>query len=570
MTRRRHAAVRAATLALATALVLPLAACGDGSGKRVDYLIDGQVANYNVNTVDGHASGAVMALARVLPGFSYYGPDGQVVPDRDIGTVTREEGPSLTLRYTFAEQAVYSDGAPMVCDDLMLAATAMAGHVKGFASATNAGYRDIAKIDCTAGEKTALVTFARGRDYAQWPALFGVGTLLPSHVLARKAGVTDVVGAIERNDAAALGKLAEAWNTGFAMSPGGPLDPRDFVSAGPYRVEKYTVADGLQLTANDKWWGEAPATPNVTVWSHGTDVERAVSDQRIDVLDTADLAIGNRVAGRAAAPLNGSENRQTARDPRSLSVTQLTLAGRGVFGDQAVRRAFALCVPRDTLARRFGANGLVWSLRTVAPSDPLGGALNAQYSRRYPRADVRAARAVLDERPADENGQRRKITIRLGYRGPDAVAKAAADEIIGSCGSAGLTVVDAGGPEVTPGALGKTVDVLLTNGATGAAAAGTASGFPDAYQLFGTDPLNITGFRNPAASGAVADLSLTESDSARLPLIRTAETAAWDALVSIPLYGTVRAREHTAAVSQVVPGLAVSGTGWNMDRWVLK
>lgn len=562
--------VSALAVGLTAVVAVTLTACGSGDRDQIDYLIDASVDGYNVNTVDGDASGAIMALARVLPGFSYLGPDGQVVADRDIGTVTVQDGPVLTLQYTFADKAQYSDGHPMECDDLVLAAAAMGGKLRGFAASTNAGYRDIAGVECTPGEKTATVTFARGRDYAQWPALFGVGTLLPAHVVARKAGVPDLVGAIEKGDKAAIAKIADVWNNGFALKPGTAIDEKDFPSAGPYKLREYTVAGGLRLTANDKWWGDAPVTRDITVWPRGTAGDKAVADGKVEVADTGDLAAGDRMMGRAATEYTGGENRRAAKDPRSLSVTQLVLSGRGVLADPALRRAFASCVPRDALARRFGANGLVWSLRTVAPSDPLGSALNEQFARRYPRSDVRRTRQLLDDRPAGADGRRAPVTVRLGYRAPDPVGKAVADAIIAECGAAGLTVVDASSDALTPGALGSGVDVLLTNGATGFAAAGTASGFPNVYQLFGGDPLDLSGFNNPQATGAIADLSLTQSDSARLPLLRTIENAAWDALPSIPLFGTVRAREHTTSTAQVIPGLARTGTGWNMDRWVRK
>lgn len=567
--RRGRAWVGGTVLALAAALTATLTACGDDGPDAIGYLVDAGVRNYNTNTVDGHASGAVMALARVQPGFSYLGPDGQVVADRDIGSVTVEDGAALTLRYTFAETAVYSDGQPMVCDDLVLAATAMGGKVRGFDTATTAGYRDITGVECTPGEKTAVVSFARGRDYAQWPALFGVGALLPAHVVARKAGVTDLVEVLGSRDRDAIGKIAEAWNTGFALAPGQEIDESEFVSAGPYRLSRYTVEDGLELVANDAWAGDAPVTSHVQVWPRGTDADTAVNEGRVDVVDTSDMAAGDRVLGRAVTEYHGQENRTAADDPSPLSVTQLVPASRGVMGDRLLRRAFASCVPRDSLARRFGSNGIVWSLRTVAPGDSLGGALNAQYSGRYPRADIRRARALLAERPAGEDGRRPAPRIRLGYVGPDPEARAVVAEIAGSCSAAGIDVIDAADPDLVPGALGRDVDVLLTNGATGSAAAGTASGFPNAYQLFDGDPLNLSGLRSRQASGAINDLSLTQSDSARLPLVRTAETAAWDALASIPLYGTVRSREHTGGVSQVVAGLARTGTGWNMDRWVL-
>ncbi|MFT3662523.1 MAG: ABC transporter substrate-binding protein [Gordonia sp. (in: high G+C Gram-positive bacteria)] len=566
MNRRRRAALRTAAVGLAAVLAATLTSCGGEDRDQIDYLTNARVGDYNVNTVDGYASGAIMALARVLPGFTYLGPDGQVVADRDIGTVVPEAGSSLTLTYTFDEKAVWSDGAPMVCDDLLLAATAMGGKAAGFTPATTAGYRDIARVDCRPGEKSAVVTFTRGRDYAEWRALFGVGTLLPAHVVARKAGVDDIVAALTDRRRETLGRIAEAWNTGFTLQPGKPVDEKLLLSAGPYRVGEYAADGALRLVVNDKWWGERAAISRITVWTRGRGGEKALNDGSIEVVESGDLTAGDRLKGRTVKKLDGTENRAGADDPRPLSVTQLVLAGSGVAADRPVRQAFASCVPRDALARRFGANGVVWSMRTVAPANALGGALNGQFARRYPRADVSRARALLGSKR--EGARRPARNLRLGYVAPDPVAEALVKQIVDSCQAAGLTVTDASSAELTPAALGTDVDVLLTRGATGSAAAGSASTFPDAYQLFGDDPLNLSGFRDPKASGAINDLSLTSSDSARLPLVRDAETAAWETLPSIPLFGTVRVREHSDGVEQVVPGMARTGTGWNMDRWV--
>ena len=74
----------------------------------------------------------------------------------------------------------------MDCDDLLLALAAMSGRFPGFTPATTAGYRDVRHVDCRAGAKTATVVFAAGRVYRDWLSLFGAGTLLPAHVVARK------------------------------------------------------------------------------------------------------------------------------------------------------------------------------------------------------------------------------------------------------------------------------------------------------------------------------------------------------------------------------------------------
>ncbi|MBM7367802.1 ABC transporter substrate-binding protein [Gordonia hydrophobica] len=553
---RRVAAMLAAGAAAGALLV----ACGSDDRADVDYLIDARVASYNVNTVDGHADGAVMALARVLPGFSIVGPEGQIIADRDIGRVTQERGTALTLRYEFAKDAAYSDGTAMTCDDLFLAATAMSGATKGFDASTNAGYGDIDRVDCAPGDKVATVVFKRGRDYGQWRELFGAGTLLPAHVVAKAAGVPNVVDPIRAGDTKAVAAIAKAWNTGFDLKPGTAIDEKKFPSAGPYRIASYTVDGGLELVANDKWWGAAPASGEVTVWPRGTNGEAALDGSRATVVDSGDLALGDRVSGvESATPV---ANRTSERDEAPLAVTQLVFAGKGVGADPLVRRALALCMPRDALARRFGANGITWNLRAASPADPLGPSLNAQYSRRYPRADVPRATSTLKRRGT---GDRAHATVRIGYLAPSKENAEIVKTIADSCATAGLTVEDASSPELRIGELGRAYDALLTSDGTFAASS-TASGFPEIFSLASGDPQNLSGFRNKQVTDAIGDLAGTVSDSARLPLLRTIETAAWDDLPTIPLFGTVRARE-SSNVSNLVPGLGSSGTGWNMDRW---
>ena len=553
---RRAAAIIAAGGAAGALLV----ACGSEDRADVDYIVDARVASYNVNTVDGHADGAVMALSRVLPGFAIVGPDGQIMADRDIGTVTEEPGRTLTLRYEFNRAAVYSDGKPMTCDSLVLAATAMSGDVKGFDAATNAGYGDIERVDCKPGEKVGTVVFKKGRDYGQWRELFGAGTLLPAHVVAKAAGVPNVVDPIRTGDKKAVSAIAKAWNTGFALKPGDPVDQKRFPSAGPYRIDSYTVEGGLKLVANDKWWGAAPSSDEITVWPRGTNGESALDGSLATVVDTGDLAFGDKLSGAESSTVPA--DRTSVREPAPLAVTQLVFAGKGVGGERLVRRALASCMPRDSLARRFGANGVTWNLRSVSPSDPLGPSLNVQYGRRYPRADVPRAKKLLDERGT---GRKAKPTVRIGYLAESSENAAVVKAIADSCRAAGVTVEDAGSPELTVSGLGEDYDALLMSDGSFAASS-TASGFPEIYSLASGDPLNLSGFRNRQVTGAVKDLAGMTSDSARLPLLRTVETEAWDELPTIPLFGTVRVRESTN-VKGVVPGLGWSGTGWNMDRW---
>lgn len=540
--------------------------CSDSGPTTVDYAVDARVDSYNANTVDGNASGVLMALTRVLPGFSYLGAQGQVTPDRDVGTVSVQPGDTLTLRYQFTPTAVFSDGQQLDCDDLVLAWAAMSGRFPGFTPATTAGYRDITAVDCTAGAKTAIVRFAAGRAYRDWPALFGAGTLLPAHVVARTAGIDDVLGPIRRGQAGPLAKVAKAWDTGFRLAPGA-IDTARFPSSGPYRMDSYSRTDGLVLVANEKWWGDAPKVPRIVIWGRGTDVDRRLTDGAFDIADvTGGFTEGDITPSGGAA--TGPTTRWRPRD--ALGVDEVVLSQRGVFADVRTRRAFASCVPRDALARQFGQGAQMWNMRVLAPADDLAAQINNEFGRDYARPDPNRARGLLDEvaqSGSGEAGTAASVRVRVGFIAPTPRFERMVTAIADSCRAAGITVVPAGGEQITPGALGRSVDALLVSGGAGFAASGALDPARDAYQVRGGDPLDLPDFTNPQVNDAVDQLATVDLGADRLQLVRTIENGAWTDMPSIPLFASPRVQRWNARVANVIPGLARNGTGWNMDRW---
>ncbi|GAB18262.1 hypothetical protein GOEFS_050_00400 [Gordonia effusa NBRC 100432] len=552
--RRGRRALRAATFAASVVAGLGLVtACGDDTPPTINYLVDARISTYNPNTVSGNADGVLMAFARVLPGFSFLGASGQVIPDHDIGTASVVPGPSLTVRYDFNPKAVFSDGDAITCDDLLLSWAAQSGRFSDFAPATTAGYRDIANVDCTAGARTATVTFAKGRDYRDWLGLFGAGTLMPSHVVARQAGVADVVKPIQSNNRDVIAKLAKAWNTGFTLRPGA-VDPKLLVSSGPYKVDSFTSEGGLVLTRNEKWWGDPASTDRVVVWSTSSPENFPGG---FDVVDIADGTLAER-DGKPVADQLRPANVKVADPRRALGVDEIVLSTSGVFANAVARHAFASCVPRDDLTRRFGASAQLWNLRFLSPADTLGSAINGEFGKRYQRADLPRTRQLAAQRP---------LKIRLAYRGRDSRNKAMVAAIAESCKQAGITVTDTASPTTTVGDLGRTVDGLVLTSGVSFAAAGANDSARTSYQLRGGDPLNIGDFRDPPTSAAIDQLAVTVNAEDRLRLARSIETAAWREMASIPLFATPRQQGLAPSVGSVVPSAARSGTGWNMDRW---
>ena len=135
---RRRAAVSWLVVMLAAAAPGALTACSGSAVGQVDYIVDGALDTYNTNTVGGAASAGAQAFARTLTGFGYHGPDGQVVADHDFGTISIVGGSPLVLDYQIADNAVYSDGKPATCDDLVLTWAAQSGRFPGFDAASQA------------------------------------------------------------------------------------------------------------------------------------------------------------------------------------------------------------------------------------------------------------------------------------------------------------------------------------------------------------------------------------------------------------------------------------------------
>src|SRR5574340_1117091 len=251
-----------------------LSACSHAEADHLDYAVDGALVSYNTTTVAGAASAGAQAFARTLTGFGYHGPDGQVVADRDFGSI------SVVSR------------APITCDDLVLAWAAQSGRFPGFDAASRAGYADIADIDCKSGQKKARVQFAQGRSLVYYQELFGATAIMPSHVIGDKLGV-NTTEALLADDAPVVEKIAQAWNTTWQLNHG--IDLAEFPSSGPYRIESVLDSGAVVLVANDRWWGTKPATQQVTVWPQGTDIADRINKRTVEVVDVATGSAGSLI-----------------------------------------------------------------------------------------------------------------------------------------------------------------------------------------------------------------------------------------------------------------------------------
>jgi peptide/nickel transport system substrate-binding protein len=529
------------------AAVSTLTACFGSAASQIDYVVDGPLITYNTNTVVGAASAGAQAFARTLTGFGYHGPDGQVVADHDFGTVSVVGGAPLVLDYQIADNAVYSDGKPVTCDDLVLTWAAQSGRFPGFDAATQAGYVDIANIECIPGQKKARVSFIPDRSVVDYTQLFAATSMMPSHVIADQLNV-DVTAALLSNNAQVVQQIAKLWNTIWDIKPG--IDVKRFPSSGPYKIQSILDGGAVVLVANDRWWGPKPITKRITVWPQGPDIQDRVNNRSVDVVDVA--------AGSSGAIATPDEFERS--DSPSDGIEQLIFAPQGPLAQAKARRALALCTPRDTIAHDAGVP-IANSRLDPATEDAVAAGDGAAEAVPFGKADPAAARDALGGVPPP---------VRIGYQGPNARLAVTVGVITKSCAAAGITVsnvpLDSSGPQALRD--GK-IDVLLasTGGATGSGSTGSSA--MDAYALHSGNGNNLSGYTNPQVDSAIGALAVSGDPAERVMLLAQTAPILWADMPTLPLYRQQRTLLTSKKMYAVSKNPTRWGAGWNMDRWAL-
>jgi peptide/nickel transport system substrate-binding protein len=534
-------------LAAMLTTAVTLTACSGSAASQINYVVDGTLPTYNTNTVVGAASAGAQAFARTLTGFGYHGPDGQVVADHDFGTISVVGGSPLVLDYQIADNAVYSDGKPVTCDDLVLSWAAQSGRFPGFDAATQAGYVDIANVECMAGQKKARVSFVPDRSVVDYTQLFAATSMMPSHVIADQLHV-DVTAALLNNNAQLVEQIARLWNTTWDLKPG--VDLKRFPSSGPYKIESILDGGAVVLVTNDRWWGPRSISKRITVLPQGPDIQDRVNNRSVDVVD---VAAGS--SGTLATPDNYERT-----DSPSAGIEQLIFAPQGPLAQVKARRAFALCTPRDTIARDAGIP-IANSRLSPATEDAVAQGDGATEAGQFSKVDPAAARGALGGAP---------LTVRIGYQGPNARLAVIVGEITKSCAAAGITVanptLDTSGPQALKD--GK-IDVLLasTGGATGSGSTGSSA--MDAYDLHSGNGNNLSGYANPQVDGIIAALAVSADPGERVRLLAESAPVLWGDMPTLPLYRQQRTLLMSKKMYAVSRNPTRWGAGWNMDRWAL-
>ncbi|GAA2869786.1 ABC transporter substrate-binding protein [Streptosporangium fragile] len=529
------------------------------------YAYEQEFQSYNNNTAAENATRNAAPLQRVLTGFWFYGDKGAITPDRDFGTYAKISDDPLTVEYTINDRAVWSDGVPIDCDDVMLWWAFRSGKVKGFSAADTNGVEHTRIPDCEKGGKRFTLVY--DKPFADWAAGGPAATeLLPAHVIAKQDGLSEeeFIAAVKDSDEKKIARGIAFFNNGWVSE--GRLPAAELIpSSGPYKLSKLDAGHSLTLVANDRWWGTPAATPTI--------VERFIT------LDEQAQALQNREV-QIVEPQPGPD---VLEQLRSLDRVEVSVSDKytyehldfnldsSPFRDRTLRRAFAKCVPRqrivDALIRPVAPEARPLEIRTVAPFQANHAAVVAASggAGAHGEQDIDGARALL--RKAGKIG----LEVKIGYQTPNPPRTAAVQLIIDSCNKAGFKVVDKGSEDffgtVMP-ANGYDVALFAWNGS--ALVSGWASNFTTPKKCNGEFKGNNNGcYSSKKVDRLIAELNSTVDLAAQDPIIGAIEKELWKDLATIPLFQHPGLSAWDETLQNVVPNPAQSTITWNMDKWRL-
>jgi len=509
---------------------------------------------------------------RMQGNFWYFGTDGSICRDETYGTYEAISEDPLQVKYTLADDAVWSDGTPITYADYLLDWATQAITEDGkvtkdgtetplFDHVSTLSFGDYVPEGPKADAPDAKeFQYDYERVYADWE--IQVGQVLPAHVVAKEAGVSteELVTAIQELDMSVLEPAAEFWDTGWLSKPG-EVPAADFApSSGPYMFKEdgWVAGQSITLTANPEYWGTPPATKELTI-------RFAAADTHVQALQNGDLdVIEPQATVDTVQQLEAIGSAVTITTGQTLTWEHLDFNfGAGAFAESLpLREAFAYCVPRqkivDDLIKPIDDSAVLMNAREVFPfQESYEDVVKASYDGRYDQVDLEQAEAKFAEA-----GVKAPVKVRIGYSAPNPRRADEVAAIKASCDQVGFEVVDTGSPEF--------FDQDLINGDYEVALfAWAGSGQKASGQNIYSTPggQNYGHYSDKVVDEAWDTLASTTDETVHLEQTKVIEKQLWDTLFGIPLFAHPGVGAYSSSLSNVRDTAAQTGIVWNSEQW---
>lgn len=574
-----------APLAVATIAAMALVGCTTtdteeppaATGGTITVAEVNELTAFTASTADTNLDMNGKFIGYTRSSFFYLDEALNIIPDTSFGTVEKTSDDPLTVKYTLADTATWSDGTAVSANDLLLAWATQSGWFNDASYDAETGevttgsiYFDYAGDTYglgladrpVVGDNNKSITLTYSEPYADWQLVNPIDA--PLHVVAEKAGVSvdDAVAALlegARGDAAApavnetVKALADFWNTGFTATSL-PSDSSLYLSSAAFVLDSWTPKQSITLVRNTEYKGDL--VPNVD-----TIVVRFIGDAQAQVtaLQNGEVDIINpQSSADTIATLQGLEG-VTTLTGNQFSYDHLDVSFNvDVFQDADVREAFLKTIPRQQILDAI-----------VTPQNPEAEQYDSQIffpgtagytetvkgngADAYREVDIEGAKALLA-------GKTPTVRILYNINNPNRVA--AFQAIQASAQSAGFVIEDAGA---------ENWGSLLGSGTYDASIFGWISsgvGVAGVPQIFSTSGGgNYSGYSNAEVDRLANELQVTLDPDAQTAIQVEIDAHLWADGYGIPLFVAPGVMAHSDAVSGVVYYPGQAGVGWNFWEW---
>lgn len=476
----------AAGASVAAAAMVLTACTPPGGGDDSENSSEGSVLNIgwneafrsmNTQTTNGNAVSNAIVTYMMNDNFGFY-DDELKVQDGALGSIEQVSEDPLKVKYTFNDDAKWSDGTPVDASDLALTWAATSSHFNTVESNANEdgtlkeNSSDTVYFDSSVVSSQLIedfpemsddgksITFSYTKPFADWKTAFGMGADgvgLPAHLVAKKAlGLDDpakakdaVVTALKDEDTEKLSKISNTWNTGFDFTSM-PEDEDLLVHNGPYKMSDYKEGQHLTLTLDENYTGpKKPKVETVTIRYNGDPMAMVQAIENGEVDFTQPQATADVLS--AAEELEGVT--VDAADGATYEHVDFTFDNGGPFdpesygGDEdkanQVRTAFMKTVPRqdivDKIIKPLNPEAVVRDSYNQVPGSPMYDEIvEGSGIEDFEDVDIDGAKKLLDEAGADAP------TVRIMYDNTNARRQQEVQLIKESAEKAGFEIKDVG------------------------------------------------------------------------------------------------------------------------------
>jgi peptide/nickel transport system substrate-binding protein len=569
---------------------LALSACTSDSGEEEENNGDGTTSGpsgtvtiasdqpfqtFNNTTASGNTVADALVLEGMHNGFwDYGGEDGGVVRNEEFGTYEKTSDDPLTVEYSLNDEAVWSDGDPIDCDDIILWWTANSGAFDGlFSAGDTSGVEDTEMPDCQPGGKDFTLVY--DQPYADWEANGPSGgntTMMPAHVVAEQGGFDSpeaFLDALRADNPDALQDAATFYNEGWLVEGALP-DPALIPSAGPWVVSGYEENSSVTLTLNENWWGDPPGVESIVV-------RQVPLDEQVATLQNGEVdIISPQPEVDIATQLEDLSNIESYFGFEYVYEHLDFNFNEGPFADSlALRQAFALCVPRQQIVDNLikpvaGDEAEVLNTRNVQPS--ISGyeealAASQEAIDEFGTQDIDRARDILEA----ENAVGTEVRLAtLDNPRRNAVGALIEDQ----CEQAGFDIeftsaldfFDRGGDLQQ-----NNFDVAMFAWSGSPLRSGWNSTYRSPIACTPDGKANNNGcYASEEMDQLLSDVLRTSDEQEAVDITAEIEALLWEDMVTIPLYSHPAIDAWNPRVQGVVPNPSQNGIVWNAEEWTVE